>query len=178
MIDMIPHVADRCMVANGLEKVHGPTNERLLIHRENWKQDPENVSEGDTYMVQSTKNWLTGKEQLVRMPLGEFEIRLTEFQDPKDAGSRIFAGYFFIANGRLTPNPGGVRILAYKPTDKFAYYCKVQFTVTGSSEFGPEQFSEVVTDFFSPMLTDLMRCLPDWVDIQSIDSPQYPVDPL
>jgi len=80
--------------------------------------------------------------------------------------SRIYAGYFFIANGRLTPEAGGVRILAYQPKDQYAYYCKVQFTLSGAKELDADGFVEITTGFLELMLTDLMRCLPDWAEVQ------------
>ena len=168
-IDMVPHVADRCMVAGGLEKRAAPANLPLLIDREEWDRDPVHVIDGEPFRVQGSRNWLTGEEMLVRMPHGEFELRTTEFHDPKVPNSRIYAGYFFIANGRLTPEAGGVRILAYQPKDRYAYYCKVQFTVSGNEGLEVDGFLEITSGFLELMLTDLMRCLPDWAEVQQQD---------
>tara|TARA_B100001059_G_scaffold228488_1_gene259678 strand:- start:1257 stop:3029 length:1773 start_codon:yes stop_codon:yes gene_type:complete len=166
-IDMVPHVADRCMVAGGLEKRQSPINRPMPIETSSWAEDPEYTIDGSPFMVQTSQSWLTGEETLVRMPHGDFELRTTEFHDPKIPNSRIYAGYFFIANGRLTPEAGGVRILAYQPKDKYAYYCKVQFTISGGRDFTADQFVDVSTGFFEPLLKELMRCLPDWAEIQS-----------
>lgn len=165
-IDMVPHVADRCMVAGGLEKRAAPVNLPMPIDREAWDIDPVHELDGEAFRVQGSKNWLTGEQQLVRMPQGEFELRTTEFHDPKVPNSRIYAGYFFIANGRLTPEAGGVRILAYQPKDQYAYYCKVQFTLSGDKDLDADDFVEVTSGFLELMLTDLMRCLPDWAEVQ------------
>jgi len=169
-IDIVPHVADRCMVAGGLEK-RVTVNRALPIGQDGWAEDPVHTIDGDPYLVQSTRNWLTGEEMVVRMPHGEFKLRTTEFHDPKVPNSRIYAGYFFIANGRLTPEAGGVRILAYQPRDKYAYYCKVQFTLSGGRDLNAEEFVNVVSDFLEPILTDLMRCLPDWAEVQNAPVP-------
>ena len=168
-IDIVPHVADRCMVAGGLEK-RVTANRALPIGQDQWVEDPVHTIDGDPYLVQSTQNWLTGDEMIIRMPHGDFELRTTEFHDPSIPNSRIYAGYFFIANGRLTPEAGGVRILAYQPKDKYAYYCKVQFTLSGGADFGADQFVEIVSSFLEPILTDLMRCLPDWAEVHGTES--------
>lgn len=170
-IDMVPHVADRCMVAGGLVKRATPSNRLLAIGQDRWVEDPVHTIDGDPYLVQSTQNWLTGDEMVIRMPHGDFELRTTEFHDPKIPNSRIYAGYFFIANGRLTPEAGGVRILAYQPKDKYAYYCKVQFTLSGGADFDAGQFVEIVSGFLEPILTDLMKCLPDWAEVQGSPPP-------
>ncbi len=168
-IDMVPHVADRCMVAGGLQKRAGPANRPMSIDREQWGLDPDHVIDGEPFRVQGSRNWLTGEEMLVRMPQGEFELRTTEFHDPKLPSSRIYAGYFFIANGRLTPEAGGVRILAYQPNDRYAYYCKVQFTISGDEDLEEDDFLGISSGFLELMLTDLMRCLPDWAEVQQQD---------
>lgn len=167
MIDMVPHVPDRCMVAGGLQVTEDPRHLKIPIDRSQWKEDPEFTIDGEPFLLETTKDWLTGKEQVVRMPRGDFELRTTEFQDPKTPDMKVYAGYFFIANGRLTPTPGGVRLLAYKPSDKYAYYCKVQFTISGKQGLDEEEFLAIVSEFFNPMLIDVMRCLPDWGEVQS-----------
>ena len=58
-------------------------------------------------------------------------------------------------------------MLAYKPSDKYAYYCKVQFTISGKQSLDEEEFLAIVSEFFNPMLIDVMRCLPDWGEVQS-----------
>ena len=73
------------------------------------------------------------------------------------------------ANGRLTPEAGGVRILAYQPKDRHAYYCKVQFTINGDQDLEVDGFLDITSGFLDLMITDLMRCLPDWAEVQQQD---------
>ena len=103
----------------------------------------------------------------IMMPIGEFRIRTTEFEDKTKRNIRIFAGYFFIANGRVTPSPDGVRLLAFNLNDKYAYYCKIQYTMVGDRKLDQEAFVRIVTGFTDELLPELMRCLPDWSEVEA-----------
>ena len=169
-IDVVPHVPDRCMVAGGLVERHPePVQYTLAIDQEGWRADAEHEIDGEPYLISETKDWLTGVTEDVRMPAGELVLRTSEFVDPKKPEERIHAGYFFIANGRLTPNPGGVRLLAFNPSERYAYYCKVQFTARGGSDFDEQIFLSQVTDMLDELLAEVMRCLPDWAEVQIDD---------
>ena len=104
----------------------------------------------------------------VLMPIGKFRIRTTEFEDKTRPHLRIFAGYYFIANGRITPSPDGVRLLAFNLNDKYAYYCKVQFTMVGDRKLDQEVFVRIAAGFTDGLLPELMRCLPDWSEVESL----------
>ncbi|MDG2291424.1 MAG: exosortase/archaeosortase family protein [Phycisphaerales bacterium] len=169
-IDVVPHVPDRCMVAGGLMERHPePKQFPLDIDQSEWSIDPEHTLAGQAFRMASTRNWLTGEEEMVRLPVGDLVIRTSEFFDPSNDQERIFAGYFFIANGRLTPNPGGVRLLAFNPTEQYAYYCKVQLTAQGGHDFDADRFLELASDLLNELLPEIMRCLPDWAEVQSGD---------
>ena len=169
-IDVVPHVPDRCMVAGGLMERHPePKQFPLDIDQSEWSIDPEHTLAGQAFSMASTRNWLTGEEEMVRLPVGDLVIRTSEFFDPSNDQERIFAGYFFIANGRLTPNPGGVRLLAFNPTEQYAYYCKVQLTAQGGRDFDAERFLALASDLLNQLLPEIMRCLPDWAEVQSGD---------
>ncbi|MHC4590743.1 MAG: hypothetical protein ACYTAQ_15830, partial [Planctomycetota bacterium] len=99
--------------------------------------------------------------------IGEFELRTTEFRDAAKPAVRIFAGYFFIANGRITPTPEGVRAFAFNLTTKYAYYAKVQFTMYVSEQMTKDDFAEVVADLAAGLLPELMSCLPDWSEVEA-----------
>jgi hypothetical protein len=60
-----------------------------------------------------------------------------------------------------------VRVLAFRPSERFAYYCKVQLNMEGSLSFTQEQFLETASGFLSDFLPELMRCLPDWAEVES-----------
>ena len=167
-IDVVPHVPDRCMVAGGLvERSPEPVQHTLAIDRTDWAEDGEHEIDGSPYQITETTDWLTGVSEHVRMPAGDVILRTSEFVDPKSPSERIHAGYFFIANGRLTPNPGGVRLLAFNPSEQYAYYCKVQFTARGGEDFSEQIFLGQVTDMLDELLAEVMRCLPDWAEVQA-----------
>jgi len=169
-IDVVPHVPDRCMVAGGLvERSPEPVQHALELDQSDWRIDGEHEIDGKPYLISETKDWLTGLTENVRMPAGDLVLRSSEFVDPKNPEHRIHAGYFFIANGRLTPNPGGVRLLAFNPAEQYAYYCKVQFTARGDSDFDEQMFLNQVTDMLDELMAEVMRCLPDWAEVQSSD---------
>jgi hypothetical protein len=105
--------------------------------------------------------------QTVRMPIGDFKLRTTEFREADNPDARIFAGYFFIANGQTTPLPEGVRAFAFNLETKYAYYAKIQFTMSVSNETTKRQFAEVVADLAGELLPELMLCLPDWSEIET-----------
>ena len=90
----------------------------------------------------------------------------------------MVGAYFFIANGRITPSSLGVRNLAFNWTDEYAYYCKVQFStafkMSTSGDKFLEEFMTGVNELTSQLLPQLMRCLPDWAEIENPDSEPNP----
>ncbi len=169
MIDAVPHVPDRCNVAGGLVTVGLPTNLDLPLHRSGWRVDTEHVHQrtGEPYPLLTFARHVTGEPTTVRMPVGEFELRTTEFRSGTRPDDRLFAGYFFIANGEVTPRPEGVRRFAFDLTTRYAYYIKVQFTMPVSNEATRDQFAADVADLSAELLPELMLCLPDWAEIES-----------
>lgn len=169
MIDAIPHVPDRCMVAGGFTALGQPFYLDLPINTSDWEVDEANVhrSSGKPYPVVSHPHRITGRPQTIRMPVGDFRIRTTEFRHPGSPNSRIYAGFFFIANGQVTANPYNVRALAFDLTDRYAYYCKVQFTMDGGPDMEPEEFAARVAQLAEEVLPEIMRCLPDWLEVES-----------
>ena len=99
--------------------------------------------------------------------------RVTLFTDPGNPELRMVGGYFFIANGRLTPNAMSVRRLAYNFSDTHAYFCKVQFTLVnfGSAMSDDEivrYFKEQVEDIMVDLMPQVMRLLPDWPEYEAL----------
>jgi hypothetical protein len=70
-----------------------------------------------------------------------------------------------------------VRLLAFAPSERHAYYCKVQFNMVGSASFTRQQFVDAVSTFFKDFLPDLMRCLPDWAEVEASDQSAPAADP-
>ena len=94
-------------------------------------------------------------------------LRTTEFRDPKSPDFRIYAGYFFIANGATTPSPEAVRSFAFDLSTKFAYYTKVQFSMPARGDIDEDAFVGLVSDFVGEFLPELMHCLPDWREMEA-----------
>ena len=99
------------------------------------------------------------------MPLGDFELRTTQFSHPQLGDHHVFAGYFFVANGKTTPFPEQIRMLAFDPSEKKAYYCKIQFTIQGNQNFTVEDFQKIISELSYAVLPDIMSCLPDWPEV-------------
>ncbi len=168
LIDAVPHVPDRCLVAGGMNKITVARNFPLSLDDSNWLTDLKytNISSGKPYRIMLYRDRITNKPIRLRMPIGDFELRTTEFSSKDMPGTRIYAGYFFITNGQLTPSPLEVRKYAFDLSVPFAYYAKIQFLSAGDMDFDSEDFVERVSEFLPELLPELMRCLPDWVEIE------------
>ncbi len=127
----------------------------------------QNIRTGKPYPVLTHYDRVTGKPVRVYMPIGDFKLRTTEFGSEANVGQRVYAGYFFIANGETMPTPESVRKFAFDLTTRYAYYAKVQFVLAGSSDFDQDDFIEIVSGVLPDLLPELMRCLPDWVIVES-----------
>ncbi|MDP6693179.1 MAG: exosortase/archaeosortase family protein, partial [Phycisphaerales bacterium] len=170
-VDAVPHVPDRCMVAGGFVPLTAePTNIPLEVGAAHWNSDTEFVLDGEPYPVVTKRNPITGINETIRMPLGDFEIRTTEFSHPQLGDDHVFSGYFFVANGKTTAYPERIRLLAFDPSSKYAYYCKIQFTIRGGRDFNVEEFNDIVSDLATILMPDIMACLPDWEEVTRKDS--------
>ncbi|MCH2132452.1 MAG: exosortase-associated EpsI family protein [Phycisphaerales bacterium] len=171
-VDTVPHVPDRCMVAGGLtQEQPQPENLELAIDVSQWALDPQHTLDGEPYRLATIERG-TAAGRVVRLPIGEYQIRTTEFGDPDQPDLTIFAGYFFITNGRQTPTPWGVKSLAFGAQDKKAYYCKVQLTTVTTSPMTAQEFLELASSFLEPMIPEIMRVLPDWVEESAPEEPE------
>lgn len=169
MIDAIPHVPDRCLLTGGFELVSLPTYYALSVDTSQWQFEDglTHARSGEPFPKLTYPHPITARPVTVTMPVGDVALRTSEFQHPNMPNQRIFAGFFFIANGQATASPYRVRGLAFDKTDKYAYYCKVQFQMIGSDDFLPEDFINAVSDILDDLLPEVMRCLPDWPEVQS-----------
>ena len=169
LIDAVPHVPDRCFAAAGYNAVTRPRNYPMALSRVGWRMDDRETLDDPPvhYQRVSWMNPITRVRENIRMPIGDFVLRTIVFnseQLPSD--KRVFGGYFFIANGTLTPTPEGVKALAFSRSDEHAYYCKVEFTLVDDKDLKPEEFVERSTELLDAMLPELMRCLPDWSEVE------------
>ena len=169
-IDSVPHVPERCWATSGLEATMAPSHFDLNVGK-SWRVDQEtlHVASSSPYPIVNRKHPVTGRDEIVFMPVGDVVMRATEFQDPKNPNERLVGGYFFIANGSLTPSAFGVRGVAFNRSVEYAYYCKVQLNYIGKVNQGEDlisTFIPVATDFFEVLLPELMVRLPEWPSIE------------
>lgn len=171
-IDDVPHVPERCWGVAGYEQLGSSEIVEIPLDRSGWnlKSGVINRATGIEYATVSTPDPITGRPVDVSAPIGDVRLRITQFQDPKKPKRRLIGGYLFIANGRLTPDAYGVRRLAFERTERFAYYCKVQFSmdivVSGEGESAIPIFRENANELFNALLPHLMARLPDWPTIE------------
>lgn len=174
-IDTVPHVPERCFVGGGLRPSKGAVVLPLEVETDGWSPDrsvasesPDVVGEqGVIYRARTSNVYSDAPGIRVRMPRdvgpgAPLRMRVSEFSSDAD-GRKLFAGYFFIANGGTVANATGVRELAFSLTSDYAYYMKVQITSPRVSS--SEEMAELSASLVGELLPDLMRCVPDWVEV-------------
>lgn len=170
-IDAVPHIPERCWAVGGLELTRNSEGVEMAIDRSAWR--PRGGRAGDPYMVASVTDPITADIDEVTMPRGDIAMTTIEFQNPKQPEIRQVGGYFFLANGATARTSYDVRSLAFNLTDRYAYYCKVQLTksgtVKGADESLMEPFREDAEELLTELIPPLMRCLPDWPSWESAD---------
>ena len=180
MIDTVPHVPERCFVGGGLQQSASLGAVELPMDTSSWRPDPsvpENLrgQSGQLYTTRLHPHpYSDAPGARVRLPRDvtpdrPIRMRLSEFILGEDR--RLYAGYFFIANGGTVPNANDVRTLAFDLTSDYAYYLKVQ--VTSASAKSSEEFVEQSASLIDGLLGELMRCVPDWIEVET---GRYPED--
>lgn len=172
-IDTVPHVPERCFVGGGLQQSSSSTVLPLDIDPSGWAQDrgvPEELGglDGKVYTVRlsNERAYTDAPGMRVRLPRNvgpdePIQMRFSEFIGQERT---IYAGYFFIANGRTKANANDVRALAFNLEDDYAYYLKIQINTNSVDSL--EEFVEVSGSFISEMIGEIMRCVPDWTEVQ------------
>ena len=173
MIDTVPHIPERCWNANGMVMRGQPAVVGIPVDRSSWNlsEGPVQPGTGARYPVTQVLDRLSGKVARVSLPLGDLQMTVTAFQDPRAPGLTSLGGYLFVANGGTTPSALSVRNLSFKLTDRCAYYCKIQFSarLPGEPEKVTPEFVRMTSDLMQSLLPQLMRCLPDWPSIETAD---------
>lgn len=157
MIDAVPHVPDRCLVATGgfdLDQL--PENLPLDVDQSNWNQID------DSWFEVAIEDPLTGRNAEVYLPTGELSLRTSSFVRSDQPGTVLWGGYFFVANGKFAATPESVKSLAFNPSQKMAYYCKVQLVTQMKRRQDRSEFVDASQEFLEVLLPYLMRSLPDW----------------
>ena len=180
MIDTVPHVPERCFVGGGLQQSESSRVIELPMDTSSWRADPSVPeqfagSSGKIYSVRlSNDPKLTDAPGMrVRLPRGigpdsPFTLRVSEFLEPD--GGKIYAGYFFIANGGTKANANDVRQLAFNLEDDYAYFLKVQVSGTTFDSF--DEFARYSGELIGEQIGEIMRCVPDWIEVQTGRYPQ------
>ena len=179
MIDTVPHVPERCFVGGGLQQSESSRNMPLDIDTSSWIADPSVPEElagvaGQLYTVRlsNNRNWTDAPGQRVRLPRdvtpeNPIEMRCSEFL--LGEGQKIYAGYFFIANGGTRANANEVRTLAFNLSDDYAYYLKIQVNCVTADSM--DEFVGYASSIVGDVLGELMRCTPDWIEVQQGNYP-------
>jgi exosortase len=172
-IDDVPHIPDRCWNVAGFEQTKPTADFPMNVDRSTWERsETVNRATGIPYDTVLAPDPITGRPTTAHMPIGDLELRITEFQSPKQSNQRLLGGYLFIANGRVTPNPYDVRALAFERSERFAYYCKVQFSMRYNARDGESDdaaigaFRQASDELMSSLLPHLMTRLPDWPEVE------------
>lgn len=167
MIDTVPHVPDRCMVGAGWSITGTPTVVPIKLDEGRWlpREDVPEEWKGQIYTARA------GGERVVlpRKPQ-ELAMRVTQFTGPGQT-TKLFSGYFFVANGGHVPTAEDVRLLAFELKDDYAFYLKVQ--VSSQDVASNEELSELAGSLLDEMLPEIMRRVPDWVEVTA---GRYPAD--
>ncbi len=162
MIDTVPHVPERCLVGAGIDMAGKGKRVKIDLDLGTGLAYPD----PDVDREKHGKIWVTVSRESknpVRLPgnIEDLEIYVTPFVEP--GGRKLFAGYFFIANGEVVAQADEVRFKAFNLEDDYAYYAKVQFQSSGVES--AEELGDLVSDVLKDLLPELMLRVPDWVDV-------------
>lgn len=171
-IDTVPHVPERCFVGGGMSQAgdsspNTPVPIDFALLSINTEAD-EDLMGGVIYTARQRSE---GNHAFVNLPVGveRLQMHVTPFVD--SAGRRLWAGYFFVANGGTVSSADQVRTLAYQLTDDYAFYAKVQ--IMSEDVASAEELGELLADALDEMFADIMFRVPDWVEVKS---GRYPVE--
>lgn len=171
MIDTVPHIPERCAYASGLRLLGEPRTVDFDIEYppSDSLDVPVASATGQRFPTIRMTDPATRQLVTVAMPTGDMQYTETRFQNPKEPNFEQMFGYFFVANGGATPSTLGVRSLAFRLSDRYAYYCKVQVQAVYPVGDQPasERFQRDSTEFVKLLMPYLMRCLPDWPAVES-----------
>ncbi|MCE2965994.1 MAG: exosortase/archaeosortase family protein [Phycisphaerales bacterium] len=174
MIDTVPHVPERCMTGAGWTLVSSPVRMPLNLDSSGWLALPDapEGSQGQYFTARTHNEFSDAPGIRVVLPRnpGEIEMLVSAFELPgRDV--RLYGGYFFIANGGHVGTAEGVRQLAFKLEDDYAYYLKVQ--VSSIEVADKDELVALSSSLIGELLPEISRCVPDWVKVKR---GEYPAD--
>ena len=170
--DESPHVPEVCWVGQGMS-IDGAAEIRplrLSISGVSTEESLVNLDTEEPYPLLDYVHPVTRISERVALPVGDLSLRISRFVDPRDPEMLQLGGYFFIANGRLTPRAADVRSLAFQLYQRYAYWMKVEFDAAVRQ--GPDEQAAIdgyvaeVESLLSALLPELMRRLPDWPSLE------------
>ncbi|MEK6702544.1 MAG: exosortase/archaeosortase family protein [Planctomycetota bacterium] len=170
-IDTVPHVPERCMVGGGFAIEAGPWRIKLPLDQSRWwfdPRDPDSKALGYRKARLSDRSDSPGSSVTMPRDIETAEMQITQFVSPD--GKRMYAGYFFIANGTVATTAEQVRLKAFDLTADYACYLKIQ--VSTDSVVSPQELAQEAASLLDDALPELMRCVPDWIDVQRGEYPQ------
>lgn len=166
MVDTVPHVPERCFVGGGMQIGNATKTIPLNLDASAWTPlSVEHASERGLFRQRVPNYAREGVGTSVVLPRepGKIQLRITEFANK--TGKKIFAGYFFVANGGHVSSAEEVRLLAFDLRSDYAYYLKVQFT--SSTVSSAEELAAEASSLLGELLPEIMRCVPDWVEVEA-----------
>lgn len=178
MIDLVPHVPERCFVGGGMVQSEFAQIVPVPMDTSAWRVDdtvpPELCGDaGVLYTARIPYDFGSIPGKRVRLPRDvtpEHPIQMRASSYTQSGGRKLYAGYFFIANGGTVANANAVRTLAYDLTSDYAFYLKVQ--VTSASVVSFEDLAGKAGSLLEDLLPDIMLCVPDWVEVQQGNYPE------
>lgn len=169
LLDAVPHVPERCFTGAGLALTGGPWTVDIPMATGEWVVDGDWLKErGETlYTVRTSNEYSRRPGQRVALPSGvspdkPIQLRVSQYTDGQ--GRVAWAGYFFLANGGWVSSAEGVRDLAFKFSDRYAYFMKVQ--VQSMQVNSPEGLAELAGSLLGDMMGDVMFTVPDWREVR------------
>jgi len=167
MIDTVPHVPERCFVGAGWDLRTPPRVVEVPLSTSGWVEDREapESPKGVVYTTRLSNRWSDRPGWRIRLPRGaeKTQMLISEFVH-RSSGATLWAGYFFVANGGLASRAEGVRALAFELDQDYAYYLKVQ--VSTSDVGSAEELAELSGSMLNDLYGEIMRCVPDWVEVE------------
>jgi hypothetical protein len=171
MVDTVPHVPDRCLVGGGWSIVGSTRLVPIKLDRLIVSPDPDvptQLGAVSRARISSPRSEHNGRRVRLPKDIEKLALRTTEFSAPGGKG-RLFAGYFFVANGGIATSAEDVRLLAFDLRADYAYYLKVQ--VASPMPATADEYGELAQDLLNDLFPDIMLCVPDWIDVQTGDYP-------
>lgn len=162
MIDTVPHVPERCMIGGGMEYAGETVTQPVPLDFERFSKDPDFQDHPRAPVWTARNNRVTSR---VRLPFGvqDLSMKITPFRNAA-ASQKLFAGYFFMANGGVVASANDVRLLAFNLKDDYAYYAKIQFM--SPSVGSAEELAKVAGGMLTELFPDLMQRVPDWIMVE------------